>query len=96
MTDMKKELITIKPSTHEIVVAEGFKIVEKGGKFYIEPDKKETSKYTDLREYIKSLDKPGTYDKWRYAYDLWVKYHNSGKNPDDYIDEIIKKVEKYK
>lgn len=52
--------------------------------------------HSSLVDYIKSLDKPETYDKWRYAYDLWVKYHNSGKNPDDYIDEIIDKVEKYK
>ena len=50
--------------------------------------------HSSLIDYIKSLDKPETYDKWRYAYELWVEYHNNGKNPDDYIDEIIKKVEK--
>ena len=52
--------------------------------------------YTDLKDYIQSLDKPETYFKWRHAIDLWIKYAQEGKNPDEYIDEFIKRVEKYK
>ena len=51
---------------------------------------------TSLREYIHSLDNEETYYKWRYAIDLWVKYSKEGKDEDEYTDEIIKKVEKYK
>lgn len=45
-------------------------------------------------DYVAFLNK-GT-NKWRMAIDLGVKYHDEGKNPDEYLDEIIKKVEKIK
>lgn len=50
--------------------------------------------FTNICDYIKSLDTPETYEKWRYAYDLWIKYHDNRKNPDDYLEEIINKVGK--
>lgn len=52
--------------------------------------------FANIIEYIKSLDTEKTYDKWRYAHDLWVDYHKNGKNPDEHMDEFIAKVEKYK
>ena len=42
-------------------------------------------------DYIDTLE-DGT-DEWRIAMDLGTKYHKEGKNPDEYLDEIIKKVE---
>ena len=33
-------------------------------------------------------------DDWRYAMQLGQKYHKGGKNPDEYLEEIIKKVNK--
>ncbi len=45
-----------------------------------------------LWEYIDTLENGS--DKWRMAIDLGSKYHKAGKNPDEYLDEIIKKVEK--
>jgi hypothetical protein len=53
---------------------------------------KETVKPTTFWGYIDTLE-DGT-DKWRKAIDLGSKYHKMGKNPDEYLDEIIKKVEK--
>jgi hypothetical protein len=48
--------------------------------------------YKDIWEYIGSL--PVGSDKWRNAYDIsFEEYHNKGKNPSDYLEEIIKKVE---
>ena len=52
---------------------------------------KETVKPTTFWEYIDTLE-DGT-DKWRKAMDLGSKYHKDGKNPDEYLEEIIKKVE---
>ena len=43
-------------------------------------------------EYIDTLDSYS--DEWRIAMDLGSKYHKAGKNPDEYLDEIIKKVKK--
>lgn len=45
-----------------------------------------------LWEYIDTLEDGS--DEWRIAIDLGSKYHKAGKNPDEYLDEIIKKVEK--
>lgn len=33
-------------------------------------------------------------DDWRYAMQIGSKYYKAGKNPDEYLDEIIKKVNK--
>ena len=44
-----------------------------------------------LWEYVDTLEKGS--DEWRIAIDLGSKYHRAGKNPDDYLNEIIKKVE---
>jgi hypothetical protein len=54
------------------------------------PKKKETPK--TLWEYIDTLENGS--DEWRIAIDLGSKYHKAGKNPDDYLEEIIKKVNK--
>ena len=43
-------------------------------------------------DYIDTL-KDGT-DEWRIAMHLGTKYHREGKNPDNYLDEIIAKVNK--
>jgi len=53
---------------------------------------KEPVKPTTLWEYIDTLEDGS--DDWRYAMQIGQKYHNAGKNPDDYLDEIIKKVNK--
>ena len=53
---------------------------------------KEPIKPTTFWDYVDTLE-DGT-DDWRYAMQLGQKYHNAGKNPDDYLDEIIKKVNK--
>ena len=55
---------------------------------------KETVKPKTLWGYIDTLE-DGT-DKWRKAMDLGSKYHKDGKNPDEYLEEIIKKVENSK
>ena len=52
---------------------------------------KKPSKPKTLWEYIDTLDNGS--DKWREAIDLGVKYHKDGKNPDEYLEEIINKVE---
>jgi hypothetical protein len=43
-------------------------------------------------EYIDTLEDGS--DDWRYAIQLGQKYHKTGKNPDEYLEEIIKKVKK--
>jgi len=53
---------------------------------------KEQVKPKTLWEYIDTL-KDGS-DEWRMAIDLGTKYNKEGKNPDEYLDEIIKKVKK--
>jgi len=52
---------------------------------------KETTKPTTLWEYIDTLEDGS--DEWRLAIDLGTKYHKAGKNPDEYLEEIINKVE---
>ena len=44
-----------------------------------------------LWEYIDTLEDGS--DEWRIAIDLGSKYHRAGKNPDEYLEEIINKVE---
>lgn len=53
---------------------------------------KEPVKPTTFWGYIDTLEDES--DDWRYAMQLGQKYHNAGKNPDKYLDEIIKKVNK--
>lgn len=53
---------------------------------------KEPVKPTTLWEYIDTLEDGS--DEWKIAIDLGSKYHKDGKNPDKYLDEIIKKVNK--
>ena len=53
---------------------------------------KPSKKPETLWEYIDTL-KDGS-DEWRIAIDLGSKYHKEGKNPDEYLDEIIKKINK--
>lgn len=54
------------------------------------PKKKETPK--TFWDYVDTLEDGS--DDWRYAMQLGQKYHNEGKNPDEYLEEIIKKVNK--
>lgn len=51
---------------------------------------KEIVKYKSFWDYIDTLE-DGT-DEWRIAMDLGTKYHKDGKNPDEYLEEIINKV----
>lgn len=60
----------------------------------IKEDKKDPQNFKSIFDYIKTL--PERTDKWRYAVDLACDYTNNGKDPDKFIDEIIKKVEKFK
>ena len=53
---------------------------------------KPSKKPETLWEYIDTLEDGS--DEWRIAIDLGSKYHKAGKNPDDYLEEIIKKVNK--
>lgn len=53
---------------------------------------KEPVKPTTFWDYVDTLEDGS--DDWRYAMQLGQKYHNAGKNPDEYLDEIIKKVKK--
>jgi len=53
---------------------------------------KPSKKPETLWEYIDTL-KDGS-DEWRIAIDLGRKYYKEGKNPDEYIEEIIEKVNK--
>lgn len=43
-------------------------------------------------KYIDTLEE--STDKWHYAMSLGQKYHDKGKDPNDYADEIIEKVNK--
>ena len=43
-------------------------------------------------DYVDTLEDGS--DDWRYVMQLGQKYHNEGKNPDEYLEEIIKKVNK--
>ena len=54
------------------------------------PKKKETPK--TFWDYVDTLEDGS--DDWRYAMQLGQKYHNEKKNPDEYLEEIIKKVNK--
>lgn len=53
---------------------------------------KETVKPTTFWEYVDTLEDET--DKWRKVMDLGSKYHKAGKNPDEYLEEIINKVNK--
>jgi len=51
---------------------------------------KEPIKFKSFWKYIDTLDSYS--DEWRIAMDLGSKYYKEGKNPDEYLEEIIKKV----
>ncbi len=53
---------------------------------------KEPVKPTTFWDYVSTLENGS--DEWKIAIDLGSKYHKEGKNPDEYIEEIIKKVNK--
>ena len=53
---------------------------------------KEPVKPTTFWDYVDTLEDGS--DDWRYVMQLGQKYHNEGKNPDEYLEEIIKKVNK--
>lgn len=61
-----------------------------GSEIYVDYDKDKSFK--TFWDYLDTL-KDGT-DEWRIAMDLGSKYHREGKNPDNYLDEIIAKVNK--
>ncbi len=50
------------------------------------------SSYPTFWDYIKTINQDKEYDKWRLAMDIAREYHVKGKNPDDYIKEIIDEV----
>lgn len=60
----------------------------------IKEDTNDPQIFKSVFDYIRTL--PERTDKWRYAVDLACDYTNNGKDPDKFIDEIIKKVEKFK
>lgn len=53
---------------------------------------KEPVKPTTFWDYVSTLENGS--DEWKIAIDLGSKYHKDDKNPDEYLDEIIKKVNK--
>ena len=53
---------------------------------------KEPVKPTTFWDYVNTLENGS--DEWKIAIDLGSKYHKEGKNPDEYLEEIIKKVNK--
>ena len=53
---------------------------------------KEPVKPTTFWDYVSTLESGS--DEWKIAIDLGSKYHKEGKNPDKYLEEIIKKVNK--
>lgn len=55
---------------------------------YINTGKKKIKSFWD---YIDTL--PDDTDIWRYAMNIGKKYHNEGKNPDDYLEKIIADIE---
>ena len=61
-----------------------------GSEIYVDYDKDESFK--TFWDYVDTLE-DGT-EKWRVAMNLGTKYHREGKNPDNYLDEIIAKVNK--
>ena len=44
-------------------------------------------------DYIVTIDQEKEYDKWRLTMDTASEYHAMAKDPDEFIDEIIQKVE---
>jgi hypothetical protein len=52
---------------------------------------KRDTKINNFWDYINTLE-DGT-DKWRYAIDLGKKFHDNGKDPNEYIEKIISEVE---
>ena len=53
---------------------------------------KEKQKKNTFWDYVKNLDHNS--DEWRIAMDIGQEYHDSGKNPDEYLNEIKTKVDK--
>lgn len=53
---------------------------------------KEPVKPTTFWDYVSTLENGS--DEWKIAIDLGSKYRKEGKNPDEYFEEIIKKVNK--
>ena len=46
--------------------------------------------YKSFWDYVATLDKDS--DEYRDAMKIGAKYHMAGKNPDDYLDEIVNEV----
>ena len=58
--------------------------------------KEQTQTEENIWTYLSSLDKPDTYEKWRYAGDIMMKYHRNGKDVEDkeVFEEIKNAVQK--
>lgn len=56
------------------------------------PSKQETIKIETIFDYIKTLEDGS--DKWRQAFIEMDKYVRDGKDPNEYLQEIMKKVER--
>lgn len=44
-------------------------------------------------DYIGTINKEKEYEKWRLTMEIAGEYHNMAKDPDNFLDEIIQKVE---
>ena len=45
-------------------------------------------------DYIDTINQEKEYDKWRLTMDIAKEYNDMAKDPDEFLDEIIQKVEK--
>ena len=52
----------------------------------------EEPKHSPFFDYMKTLDTPETYEKWRLTYDVAERYMRDGKDPDDHLEEIKQEV----
>lgn len=86
--DDEPEIMEIRDAADEVAVAtlKLKKILDK----YENKEVKTSESFKTLWDYIDTL-KEGS-DEWRIAMNLGTKYHRDGKNPDEYIEEIIAKV----
>jgi hypothetical protein len=53
---------------------------------------KEKQRKNTFWDYVGTLDKSS--NEWRIAMEIGQEYHDSGKNPDEYVNEIQTKVNK--
>lgn len=66
------------------------------GEKLVKSETEEKKEFTNIFEYLTSLDTESTYDIWRYAWSIVKKFERSGKDPYnmEHFNEIVKEVEK--